>query len=151
MDITFLAIACALLATAAFTDLRSRTVPNAIPLILVGLFPPAAVFAPSVLSGSAGMHSLLAFGLGAIGFASFAIGALGGGDGKLMAAVGLWVGPGDVLLFLLGMGVVGLGLAGIACFPTATSRDWRRGLPYAVAIALPSCLALAHRAWLVME
>jgi prepilin peptidase CpaA len=45
---------------------------------------------------------------GAMGFALFAISALGGGDVKLLAGIGAWLGPKGVFLIFIAEAVVGL-------------------------------------------
>ena len=96
-------VACALFAAGMVCDLRSRRIPNAIPLALLGLF---AVYAAA---GEAGplqaMWVNLAIGavLLAAGFALYLTGGFGAGDGKLIAVAGIWIGPADLSLFLLGL------------------------------------------------
>ena len=96
----------ALMFVAAVVDLRRRVIPNWLTVLLM-------------LSGLAhgflahGFHGLLESALGllagaAIPFVLFAIGAMGGGDVKLMAGVGAWLGPGPVLLVLVCEKIIGL-------------------------------------------
>lgn len=81
----------ALVVLAAFLDLRSRRIPNwlTLPAVLIGL----AVNAYQ--SGWTGLKSaLLGFLLAFVVYgALFALRAMGGGDVKLMAAVGAFTGP----------------------------------------------------------
>ena len=82
------------LAVAAVTDLRTGKVPNAwtYPAIVIGLV--WAIVAGAIQGGGAGAaagfgNSLIAFAAGFIPFAIiFAAGGFGGGDVKLMGAVG---------------------------------------------------------------
>ena len=84
-----------------------------------------------------------------VGFSLFAFGGLGGGDGKLMAVAGLWVGPHDLTLFLIGLGLLSLCLVLFALLPFDTTRQLRANLPFAVAIAPPAIMLLALRAFSV--
>lgn len=86
--------------TAAFTDLRSRIIPNW--LVVTGL---ASGFVLNILlAGWTGLsQSCLGFGLALLIYVPlFILRAMGGGDVKLMAAVGSLVGPQNwFLIFLL--------------------------------------------------
>ena len=75
----------------ASMDLMTMTIPNKISLALVAGF---FVLAPFVgLSWPEfGLHIAMAFGLLVIGMGMFAMGWIGGGDAKLFAATGLWLG-----------------------------------------------------------
>ena len=80
-----------------------------------------------------------------MGFAFHALGWLGGGDGKLLAALALWLGPADVGMALLGTG--GLGLLVVLAAHLWPNSEWRRdGVPWAIAIAPPAAAVLALRA-----
>ncbi len=80
-----------LLVVAAVTDIRSRRIPNwlTFAMLLSGIaqsFTPAGMVSPGA--------SMLGFAVGfALPFVLFAMGALGGGDVKLLAALGAWFGP----------------------------------------------------------
>ena len=76
---------------AAVSDTLSMTIANRVPLILLGVF---AVVAP--LTGmdwaSFGMHFAAGALVLAVTFALFAMGGMGGGDAKLLAATAVWMG-----------------------------------------------------------
>ncbi len=75
----------------AASDLRARRIPNAVtgPGILVGLLLNTALLGASGL-----LHSVTGFAAAAIVlFLPFALGGIGGGDVKMMAAVGALAGP----------------------------------------------------------
>jgi prepilin peptidase CpaA len=84
------------LAVATFTDLRSRRIPNwlVLPFLSVGI----------VLSGwLEGWHgigqSFAGLGLGLLIYGIlFWMGGMGAGDVKLCAAIGAWIGPGQLLI-----------------------------------------------------
>jgi prepilin peptidase CpaA len=94
-----------LLVWAAAEDLRSRRIPNwlTFSLVLSGI---AQSFTSSGLV-SPGM-SLAGFAIGfGLPMILFVIGALGGGDVKLLAGVGAWFGPGVVFRVFLLAAIVG--------------------------------------------
>lgn len=123
---------------------------NGISLAVVGAFViwAAAGFASGRLTF---VDAALAVGCGgalfAVGAFAFAVGALGGGDVKLMAAAGMFAGPDHVVEFLIIMALVGglLGLAILAGAPVSPAISTggagsvrarlRGGLPYGPAIA----------------
>jgi prepilin peptidase CpaA len=90
---------------ACVTDVRSRRIPN-----LLTLGASAAAMAFHALNGH-GPGLLLSvegwFVGAAIFFVPFALGGLGAGDVKLLAALGAWVGPADVLWIALYTGIAG--------------------------------------------
>lgn len=103
------------LAIATFTDLRSRRIPNwlVLPFLLLGI---------GVSAWTGGWHgvrqSLLGMGLGLLvyGFL-FWLGGMGMGDVKLCAAIGAWIGPGQLLVALILTGLAGgvMALGWAAC------------------------------------
>ena len=96
----------ALLAWAAVTDCAARRIPNwlSFTLILTGLLQClTAGPATSLLGSVAGL--LLGF---ALTFLFFAVGAMGGGDVKLLTGVGAWLGPWGVLLVFAVEAIVGM-------------------------------------------
>lgn len=85
---------------AAVSDALSMKISNTVPLALLATF---VLVAP--LTGMAietiGMHLLAGAAVLAVTFALFAIGGMGGGDAKLMAASAVWMGFGPPLLTYL--------------------------------------------------
>jgi prepilin peptidase CpaA len=99
----------AALVIAAGSDLRSRRIPNSLtlPLALSGLL---LAGLPSSRAEGAISFGGAAAGLGvglAVPFVFFAIGALGAGDVKLLAAVGAWVGVKPILIIMLAAAIIG--------------------------------------------
>jgi prepilin peptidase CpaA len=95
----------ALLIWAALVDLRSRRIPNwlTFTLALSGLAINATGFGPT-----SGIDAFWGFCLGfGLPLVLFILGALGGGDVKLLAGVGAWMGPATVLSVFAIAAVVG--------------------------------------------
>lgn len=138
--------ACGLFAASVACDLRWRRIPNAIPLLLLGLF------AGYALTGAAGPPSRLwvHLAIGAVllgaGFALYLSGKFGAGDGKLIAVAGVWIGPGDLSLFLFGLAGCAFALSLFALLPIERARRLRRDLPFALAIAPPAMVVMIARA-----
>lgn len=137
--------ACGLLGLSVVSDLRWRRVPNAIPIALL-LF-----FAGYALTGAAGpaREVWLCLGVGAAllgaGFVLYLSGRFGAGDAKLMAAAGVWVGPGDLSLFLFGLAGCAFALSAFALLPIEGLRALRSELPFAVAISPPAMVVIIAR------
>ena len=90
---------------AAFIDLRTRRVPNAltIPLAAIGL-----ACAASGVSGLSFRAALVGLVLGlALMLPGYLFGATGAGDVKLLAAVGAWLGPALIGVAFLYTALVG--------------------------------------------
>ena len=129
-------LAIALL-VAAFTDLRSRQIGNRLnaaialgaPLFWwasgLALWPDVALQVGVALAAFAVLAGL------------FALGAMGGGDVKLLTALALWIEPSLFLSFLFVMALVG-GVVTIlfGAWHVARRRRDRLAVPYGVAIAL---------------
>jgi prepilin peptidase CpaA len=145
------------LSVATFTDVRSRRIPN----WLVLPFLACGILVSSWLHGWRGAaQSLEGAGLGILVFGLFFwMGGMGAGDVKLCAAIGAWIGPGQLLIALLLTGLVGGAMAliwaawggflkelflhtGDVVFRTkqrgeaVLSNPLRRRMPYAPAIAI---------------
>lgn len=164
----------ALCAAASYTDLRSRKIPDLLTL-------PAMVVALVLGFVGAGLPGLLGAATGllvcgmVLGLVALA-GGMGGGDVKLMAAVGALLGVPDCLWGLLYAALLGGALAiGMALFRGDLGRalknigSWVWGLarmakerpalgegaplyvPYGVAIALGALWAEAGRYWPVLR
>ena len=134
--------ACGLFAASVGWDLRQRRIPNAIPGALL------ALFAIHALAGGAGppaglwLHAVVGAVLLAAGFALYLTGGFGAGDGKLIAVAGLWIGPADIGLYLLGLAAGAFALCLFALLPFAGTRRLRSDLPFAVAIAPPAVVIM---------
>ena len=100
------AIFPALVIVAAVKDVTSFTIPNWISLALAAAFVPAALAAGLPL-GDLGLHLLVGFGALAAGMVMFALRWVGGGDAKLFAASGLWLGVAGLAPFLAATAIAG--------------------------------------------
>lgn len=137
-----------LMAYAAASDLLTMTIPNALSLALLAVFP-VAVLLLGLSWGEFGEH-LAAGGITlAVTFALFCFGLIGGGDAKLAAATALWLGfeplADYVLAASLAGGVLTLLILQARAYPLpriAASWPWalrlhdtRTGVPYGIALA----------------
>ena len=139
-------IACGLFAAAAVTDLRRRRIPNAVPLLLLGLFAVHAAVGEGRAPGPLWAHAAVGAALLVAGVALYSSGRFGAGDAKLMAAAGLWIGPADLSLFLLGLAAGAFALSMFALLPFAAARRSRSELPFALAIVPPTVAIMIPRA-----
>src|SRR6185503_3388038 len=91
--------------TACVTDLRSRRIPNVLTFGAAG----AGLIYAGVTGGWSGVGAAsLGWFIGAMAFiVPFALGGLGGGDVKLLAAIGAWLGPAGAFWVALYTGVAG--------------------------------------------
>jgi prepilin peptidase CpaA len=139
----------ALLLVAAWQDVRTLRIADGLALGIVASY---ALWALSGLALETSSYASIGFALlgagvlFAAGAGAFALGALGGGDVKLLAAASLFAGPALMADFLLVTAIVGgvLGAAILSGAPLGPARpaseaalDTRlgRGLPYGPAIA----------------
>lgn len=151
---------------ATFTDLRSRRIPN----WLVFPFFGCGIVVSSWLRGWHGaLTSLEGAGLGILLFGLlFMMGGMGAGDVKLCAAIGAWIGPAQLFIALVLIGLVGGMMAltwaisggflkelfqhtGDLVFRTkergqaVLSNPLRRKMPYAPAIAIGTLISFFAR------
>jgi prepilin peptidase CpaA len=104
------------LAVATVTDLRYRKIPNSLVFPFMGLGLVVACWAHSWHGLG---QSLEGFGLGVLIYGVlFMMGGMGMGDVKLVAAVGIWIGPMQLLTAMIITGLAGgvialcMGIAG---------------------------------------
>ena len=141
-----LAALALLLLAACWSDLRSRTISNRLNLaIALGAVPfwwaSGLALWPDV-AWQIGLAALI-FGLFSI---AFSLGAMGGGDVKMLAALALWV-PADALIpLILIMSITGgaLTLAMIVRQRMAR-RQGQLEIPYGVAIAFAGLWLISER------
>lgn len=146
----------ALLTWAAVSDVTRFIIPNWVSLALIVAFVPA--FALSGLGwGALGGHLAMGVGFLVLGFALFATGVWGGGDGKLLAAVALWFEPALAMELLLAIALSG-GALGLTAVLLSAYRvelwmavpglrgvafdDMARKAPFGVAIAFGALVTL---------
>ncbi len=164
LQTTVLTIFPALLIVAAVSDLLTFRIPNWVSLALVGLFVVVVPF--SGLSWLiVASHLALGVTLLFIGMAMFAMNLLGGGDAKLLAAIGLWVGWITLPVYLIWAAIIGgllaLSLLMFRRLPLATPlrempwvsrlHDTQAGIPYGIALAAGALLALPQTVWFALS
>ncbi len=95
-----------LLVAAAVIDVRARRIPNwlTLTLILSGIGRSLLIHGP-VTPGRSMLGLLMGFGPA---FLLFAMGALGGGDVKLLAGIGAWLGPAAALWVFMLSAIAGM-------------------------------------------
>jgi prepilin peptidase CpaA len=117
-----------LLAIASVWDLRTREIPDAIPAVLL-LWAIAAHVLHLTPIGWLAAAEGLALGI-VIGLATFRFGLMGGGDAKLLVALGVLLGPLAFVVFLLFVSIAG------GLFAIVAKIRGEKELPYAPAFAL---------------
>ncbi len=156
MNSSLLLIFPAAMAFAGAMDLLTMTIPNRISIVMCVSFLITAAFfgiPADVIAWHVAAGALM---LG-IGIGMFAMGWVGGGDAKLLAAGALWLGFEQLPAFLLITGVVGSFLMlAIVCFrayPAAALPipEWALrlhrshvGLPYGIAIGAAGLLVFPY-------
>ena len=140
---------------AAISDMLSMTIANRVPLILLATFAVAAPMTGMDLA-TYGLHFAAGGVVLAITFVLFAMGGMGGGDAKLLAATALWMGFNFHLLeYLMTSAVLG-GLLTLAILSYRGSAiaiytgrniflrnlaDKSVGVPYGIALGVGGLLA----------
>lgn len=136
----------AALAYATWTDLRSRTIPN--PLNAgIALAAPLWWWACGMTPWP-GVAIQIAMGAAAllIFMGAFALGAMGGGDVKLIAALGLWLVPSAFFQMIVWMSLGGgLLTLGMLIWHRVRKAETPLEIPYGVAIAAATAPVLAQR------
>nr|WP_245344657.1 prepilin peptidase [Asticcacaulis solisilvae] len=147
----------ACLCWAAKSDIQSMTIPNRLNIGLALAFIPVALLVGLSWEGFA-IHVGLGLAGLVLGMVLFAFRLMGGGDAKLIAAAGLWLGlDGFVALLIytaLAGGVLTLGLisarklyghyAGVLPANLSRHLDEKGDIPYGVAICAGGLFAIPH-------
>ncbi len=138
MDTVTAIATLALVATAALWDFRQNRIPNWLTLSAI----PAGIAWNTWMSGFAGLQMALggfAVGFGIL-FILFATGGGGGGDVKLMGAVGAWLGvQTTITVFILSAGIVAILLV-FSAMMKMISQNKATG-KHSTALALPVFVA----------
>lgn len=138
------------MAFAAISDLLSMTIANRVSIVLVAGFALLAPLAGLDLT-AIGWHFAAGSVVLAVTFTLFAIGGMGGGDAKLLAASALWMGFGPSLLEYLVLSTVLGGFLTVLILGYRKSAwssltgsniflrnfaDQRLGIPYGIALGI---------------
>jgi prepilin peptidase CpaA len=133
---------------AGVRDLTTMTIPNWLTLTLALAFLIAAVATAMPLAEIA-LHLAVGFAVLLVGMGFFAKGWIGGGDAKLMAAIGLWVGWTQAIPYFVTASIFGgaltLLILGFRTLPLPAFfvrqpwllrlHDRGEGIPYGLALA----------------
>lgn len=155
-----------LLIIAAASDVLSLRIPNWLNIATAALFFPMA-WATGMPLHEFGVHLAVGAGLFMAGFMFFQFGLFGGGDAKLMAAAGLWLGSAQALPFLFmtalagGLLAVFVGLWSVVAMHWdihASDREWagfgkrlfslKPNVPYGLAFAVGGIIAFKDSWWM---
>lgn len=146
LGIVLIAILALLLATAAVTDLRSRTISNSLNAV-IALLAPAYWWATGM---PVWPDMAIQFGIAVLVFllfaTAFAMGWMGGGDVKLLGALALWLPLVPLVRALVIMSIAG----GVLTLVAVAAHRLRRiktqpEVPYGVAIAFAGLWAICER------
>lgn len=114
----------ATLAVATVTDVRTRRIPNAVSLGSVAL---AVAF--HAFAGEGAGFALAGAGVGGLCLlAPFLLGGMGGGDVKLLASLGAWLGPASVVVCFAYAALAGAVLSLALVLVRRLPIDWRAPL-----------------------
>jgi prepilin peptidase CpaA len=142
-------------------DALSMRIPNWLTLLIAVLFLPMALLT-DMPWGMIGIHALVGSAMFAVGFVLFSLGLFGGGDAKLLAAAGLWLGWPDLMPFLVMTAFAGGALALCVGLWSAINVDSeikngsifrhlgsiRPSVPYGYAFAIGAILAFPQSWWM---
>ncbi|BDA82648.1 peptidase [Aureimonas sp. SA4125] len=150
------------MAYAAFSDLVSMTIANRVSVVLVLAFTAVALAIGMPLADIAQHFGVAAICL-VVTFGCFALGWMGGGDAKLIAATALWFGPTTALVeyFLWGSvfgGILTLGLlavrgtmapvTGVDFFDHLLQSD--TGIPYGIGLGAAGLFVYSSSDWVAL-
>lgn len=144
-DILIAILAAALLVAAA-GDLRSRTIPNRLNLAIALLAIPFWWASGLSLWPDMALHGGIAAAVFLLFALAFHLGAMGGGDVKLAAALSLWLPPLAVLKLLVVMSLAGGVLTLVMLVRHKVVKyPQRLEIPYGVAIAFGGFWVIGER------
>jgi prepilin peptidase CpaA len=160
LEVAVLTVLPGAVAFAAAMDLLTMKIPNRISVVMVLAFFPLALLAglgawDLLHHVEAGLLMLL------LGVLLFIPGWFGGGDAKLMAAIGLWIGLENLFAYVFYVALAGGMIA--AVFTSVRSVPLPRvflgeawalrlhrsdsGIPYGIALAAGALLVYPHTVW----
>ncbi|WP_114389003.1 A24 family peptidase [Notoacmeibacter marinus] len=149
---------------AAISDSLSMTIANRVSLLLIASFLMLAL-STGMSWPAIGLHLAVFLAVLTVTFALFALGTMGGGDAKLIAATALWMGWGDPLLYYLltaslAGGAVTMGvlvfrsnetvrffagrILGVNQQMPAYLEDKQSGVPYGLALGFAGLVVFPH-------
>ncbi len=142
-------------------DVMTRRIPNALIIGTVVLFFPAALVTGMPL-WIMSLHVATAAVLLLLGFGLFSFGVIGGGDAKMMAAAGLWLGFPCSILFVTFSALAGgilaaaIGLWFLVTMEGGMHSNWfdkavaplKPSVPYGFALAAGAILATPFSWWM---
>ena len=135
--LTLAAALSALLVIAALTDMKSRIISNRLNIAVAVLAPLFWMATDLPLWPGIALQLALAGAIFAVFALMFALGMMGGGDVKLLAALALWFPPQPMLLLLLIMSILGGVVTAVTVLHHKLARRvGQPEIPYGVAIAL---------------
>ena len=135
--LTLEAVLSALLVIAALTDMKSRVISNRLNIAVAVLAPLFWMATDLPLWPGIALQLALAGVIFAVFALMFALGMMGGGDVKLLAALALWFPPQPMLLLLLIMSILGGVVTAVTVLRHKLARRvGQPEIPYGVAIAL---------------
>ena len=151
MNVSFteilMAILAALLIWAAIVDLRTRTIPNWLNLVIAAMAPlfwwaSGISFYPDAVERICGAYLIFV-----VFFGMFSLGGMGGGDVKMGTAIALWFAPlATFFFFILTSFAGGFVSVGAWIYHHKIRRsEGKTEVPYGVAIAFGGLWLLAQR------
>ncbi len=160
LELAVLTVLPGAVAFAAAMDLLTMRIPNRISLAMVLAFFPLALLGgmnAGDMAGHVGTGLLMLL----VGVLLFIPGWFGGGDAKLMAAIGLWIGPENLVLYLFCVAMAGGMIAAAFCSVRSVplprvllGEAWAlrlhrhdSGIPYGLALAAGALLVYPQTAW----
>lgn len=131
---------------AAVWDIRTRTIPNGLNAAMALLAIPYWFAAGLPLWPDMALQLAVAAAVLVLFLAAFSVGAMGGGDVKMVAAVALWLPPYAVLTMLVVMSLAGgvLTLFMLGRHKLAKAQH-QLEIPYGVAIAIGGIWLIGER------
>ena len=146
LPLVLLAALALLLLVASWGDLKARTIPNGLNIAIAALAIPFWWANGLALWPDVAFQIGVAFLVFAIFAGAFAIGAMGGGDVKLIGALALWLPWQGVLALLVIMSLAGGALTLAMLIRKRLARsEGALEIPYGVAIAFAGLWLISER------
>lgn len=145
VPIALLFLLAALLVWAAVTDIQSRLISNRLNATIALLAPVYWLSIGLPLWPDVLIQIGLGLGILAIFATLFAMGMMGGGDVKMLAAIALWLPLGALVSLLVLMALLGAGVTIVTVMHhRMTRRIGQVEIPYGVAISLAGLWVIAQ-------